>query len=48
MERALAILKSETDFALALAGIPRVADLDRSVVRISPQFGPDRYRVRGC
>ena len=33
VRRALEILKSEVDHALALVGVPRVGDLDRSVVR---------------
>ena len=33
VRRALEILASEVDHALALVGVPRVADLDRTVVR---------------
>jgi isopentenyl diphosphate isomerase/L-lactate dehydrogenase-like FMN-dependent dehydrogenase len=33
VRRALEILKDEVDHALALVGVPRVGDLDRTVVR---------------
>ena len=31
--RMLEILRSEIDHALALVGVPRVADLDRTIIR---------------
>jgi len=33
VRRALEILQVEVDHALALTGVPRIADLDRSIVR---------------